>query len=266
MRNGMCEEFSYFWFFRSSLPVPSSALKSRSGTMTKWFALGFLFAGSVAVNAQGIIVQDYSDSAARLARPNPFGGGLVKLPLFQIVAQPPVAQAQQKAVPVPPPPGNQPPQPPPRRHLRSTVVPAGPPKLDQYGDSLPPGAVARYGTTRLRHGPEPLGLGFSPDGEMLGSISPSEDGIRLWDPKTGKELFRLNSPATFAAFARDGSIVVVDETRCKVWMPVANTIRDLPEKTLPENVQVIAVHPDGRTFAAGIQNKILQIDLLTGKF
>ncbi len=152
---------------------------------------------------------------------------------------------------------------------RSTSVPQsfpiGPLKLDPYGDPLPPKAVARYGTIRLRHGTQVLGLGFSPDGKFLGSISNTEDGIRLWDPVTGKELYRLNAPAWSAAFARDGSILVMDENRCRVWIPAANHIRDLPEKTLPENLQVIAVHPDCRSFAAGVQRKILLIDLQTGK-
>jgi WD40 repeat protein len=141
----------------------------------------------------------------------------------------------------------------------------GPVKLDQHGDPLPPGAISRYGSIRLRHGPQPRGLGFSPDGKMLGSIAATEDGIRLWDPLTGKELYRLHSPATHAAFARDGSMLVVDENRCHVWIPAANSFRSLPEKTLSESVQVVAMHPDCRSFVVGMNQKIMQIDILTGK-
>src|SRR5262249_2478204 len=66
-------------------------------------------------------------------------------------------------------------------------------------------------------------------------------------------------------FARDGSMLIVDEDRCKHWVPAANVVRDLPEKSLPENVTVVAVHPDCRSFAAGTQQKVVLIDIRTGK-
>jgi WD40 repeat protein len=192
---------------------------------------------------------------------NPLGGGGI----VQIAAQQPGRPA---VVPPVPPPGL-PPQsevrPAIRRPGRSILVEAGPPKLDRLGDPLPPGAIARFGSVRLRHGQEPLGLGFSYDGKMLGSIAATADAIRLWDVATGKELHRLEMTATLAAFARDGSILVVDENRVKVWIPAGNTVRDLPEKTLDENPQAVAVHPDGRSFVVGLSQKLLQIDIQTGK-
>jgi WD40 repeat protein len=235
--------------------------------MTRWLALGLVLICGVVVQAQtaGVIEEIVGlERSLRPLRPNPLGGGLVPMAMVQVVAQP---------APLPPPGGGPPPNANAiihlpsanRRPVRSRIVPIGPVKLDQYGDPLPPGALTRYGSTRLRHGPEPLGLGFSHDGKMLGSISQTEDGIRLWDPATGKELYRFNSPAMLAAFARDGSLLVVDENRCRVWIPAANHIRDLPEKILPENLQVIAVHPDCRSFVAGTPQKILQINLQTGK-
>src|SRR5262249_35080963 len=151
----------------------------------------------------------------------PFGGGIV-VPVAQKWVP---LRIDDKDVPVRPS-GSQP--------GRPTLAASGKPKLDQHGDPLPPGAVARYGTVRLRHGPEPFGLGFSHDGKILGSISTTNDGVRLWDPVSGKEIARLNNPATFAAMARDGSVLVVDDSRCKHWIPSANLVRDLPEKTLPE--------------------------------
>lgn len=234
--------------------------------MTRWFALGLLLVGGLSLEAQSRVELFQTEGRSVPSRPNSFGGGMVQAPLFQIAAQPPPAVAVPLKAPgqQPVPPGNQLPQPQ-RRTLRSAMIPVGPVKLDLSGDPLPAGALARYGSTRLRHGPEPMGLGFSPDGKMLGSIAPTEDGIRLWDPNTGKELYRLNSPANHAAFGRDGSIVVVEDTRCKVWIPAANSLRDLPEKTLAESVQALAVHPDCRSFAVGFQHKIVLIDLQTGK-
>src|SRR5262249_30311644 len=106
---------------------------------------------------------------------------------------------------------------------------------------------------------------FSPDGKILGSVSPTDDGVRLWDPVTGKEIARFSSPVEFAAFARDGSVLTVFDGRCRHWVPAGNTVRELPEKTLPQNTRCVAVNPDLRSFAAGAPKKVALIELQTGK-
>jgi WD40 repeat protein len=62
---------------------------------------------------------------------------------------------------------------------------AGPPprRTDLYGDPLPPGAVARLGTMRLRHAH--ADITFSRDGKQL--ISCGWDGVvRFWDTASGR--------------------------------------------------------------------------------
>jgi WD40 repeat protein len=66
-------------------------------------------------------------------------------------------------------------------------------KTDPYGDPLPPGAVARMGTVRLRH-PD-AAIAFSPDGKTLVSAGSSGD-VRFWETATGKELRRVRLQRT----------------------------------------------------------------------
>src|SRR5262249_33527985 len=61
-----------------------------------------------------------------------------------------------------------------------------PAAVDHLGDPLPEGALARMGTTRLRHRPlRTLTTATPADGKLLASCG---DEIRLWDAATGKLL------------------------------------------------------------------------------
>src|SRR5262249_50674313 len=74
----------------------------------------------------------------------------------------------------------------------ASARPGPQPRLDRYGDPLPPGAVARLGTERLRHGGWPLALTFSRDSKTLLSGSGGHT-VRLWDVATGKLMDTLRS-------------------------------------------------------------------------
>jgi RNA polymerase sigma factor (sigma-70 family) len=61
------------------------------------------------------------------------------------------------------------------------------PRRDRYGDPLPPGALTRLGTIRLRHGGHVKSVAFTPDGKSV--VSGGFDGWAvLWDVRTGKRL------------------------------------------------------------------------------
>src|SRR5262245_23408573 len=60
---------------------------------------------------------------------------------------------------------------------------------DQYGDPLPPGALARLGSVRLRHGGAVQFITFLPGGKLL--TAGQEGTARLWDVATGKETHRF---------------------------------------------------------------------------
>src|SRR5262249_61542610 len=63
--------------------------------------------------------------------------------------------------------------------------------VDRQGDPLPPGALARLGTLRLRHGGQVYAVAYSPDGKILASGA-RDKVIRLWDTTTRKELRQLH--------------------------------------------------------------------------
>jgi WD40 repeat protein len=104
----------------------------------------------------------------------------------------------------------------PRTGKETAILPANDKELavDARGDPLPPGALTRCGTNRLRHGGLLWCAAVSPDGKTVASagddfyLSDETDPvIRLWDAGTGKELRqcrgRLFSPV-WVRFSPDG--------------------------------------------------------------
>src|SRR5438309_1703663 len=61
-------------------------------------------------------------------------------------------------------------------------------RADLYGDPLPEGAVSRIGTVRFCHGNSICAVAHSPDGRTIAAGDDSGT-IRMWDAKTGKELW-----------------------------------------------------------------------------
>src|SRR5260370_15730639 len=75
---------------------------------------------------------------------------------------------------------------------------AAEPRVDLFGDPLPPGALARFGTARLHHASRIDALAFSPDGKALAAGSYGGQ-VRLWDTRTGKLIREWKAPETYVA-------------------------------------------------------------------
>lgn len=108
--------------------------------------------------------------------------------------------------------------------------PTDPPRVDRYGDPLPPFAVARLGTIAASsESPSPGDRGhtagvydvvFSPQGDLLASRSVDQT-VRVWKVATSEEFLRVpgNRPV---AFSRDGKYLVAggsepDDPPLYVW-------------------------------------------------
>jgi WD40 repeat protein len=102
---------------------------------------------------------------------------------------------------------------------------AAQPRVDGLGDPLPPSAVARLGTTRLRH----VGLGgaaFSPDGKTLVTTAYSDTPLRIWDAATGKPLLAPAVPPRseqrLPVYSPDGNLLATAQGDAIVlWDPAA---------------------------------------------
>ncbi len=133
------------------------------------------------------------------------------------------------------------------------------PLRDLYGDPLPPGAVARIGTMRLRH-PDWISCScMSEDGRIAASASGEENLIYLWDTATGIELRRIKAhrgPISSLALSPDGKTLASGSSKdgtLRLWEAgTGEEVRRLPFKS-----GNITFSPDGEILATGGETVIL---------
>jgi RNA polymerase sigma factor (sigma-70 family) len=132
--------------------------------------------------------------------------------------------------------------------------------VDRQGDSLPPGALARLGTLRLRHGGQVYAVAYSPDGSLLASGA-RDCGIRLWDAATHKELRHLQGHQNgimAIAFSGDGKrlISASEDRTLRLWDVATGETLALFEGHQAA-VTAVVMTPDGKTIiSAGLDKTI----------
>lgn len=159
--------------------------------------------------------------------------------------------------------------------------PAGP-----GDDPLPPGALARLGTTRLRHADWITALAYSPDGTVLAAASGSPgsdsegfrhlgwtrsrpaDTLRLWDVRTGRQLRRLDGlkhlPLSLA-FSDGGKLLWARaQEGVQAWDPA--TGREVADTDRVEfTAGGAAPSPDGAVLARCLPEAVALLNLADGK-
>jgi WD40 repeat protein len=95
-------------------------------------------------------------------------------------------------------------------------------KTDQSGDPLPPGAIARMGTMRWRHGDPVSYVAYTSDGKAVLTVS-RDKTIRLWDRATGKEIRRFETKSAYfphMCLAISGHFCLSDTVTCRLQVGV----------------------------------------------
>jgi WD40 repeat protein/beta-lactamase regulating signal transducer with metallopeptidase domain len=124
-------------------------------------------------------------------------------------------------------------------------------QADPQGDPLPAGALARLGTTRLRHGGDVTFVAFAAGKRLL---TAGQDGtLRLWDLEKGNEIRRFARPRPVAVKPPKGK----PQVGVEAFLMAAG-------QNNPGSFRV-ALSPDGKTLAASGGNIIQLWEVETGK-
>jgi RNA polymerase sigma factor (sigma-70 family) len=119
-------------------------------------------------------------------------------------------------------------------------------RTDQYGDPLPSGALQRLGTCRFQHGAYIEAIDWSPDGKYLASVGRHDHTLRVWDARSGKEIWseKFGNMARSVVFSADGTRMAASSTdgTARVWS-IPGFERVAKIKTRPSTC--VAISADG---------------------
>jgi WD40 repeat protein len=140
-------------------------------------------------------------------------------------------------------------------------------------EPLPPGAVARLGSLRLRHQGEITGMALSADGKMMASASAEEKLLRLWNTDTGGQIRTIAiegpGPINGLLFSPDGKILAAsyrnDGPNLSLWhTATGKTLHRLSGH--PRGVLAMAFQDAGKTLlSVGADAKLRCWDVEQGE-
>src|SRR5262245_9580608 len=144
------------------------------------------------------------------------------------------------------------------------AAPAEKRPVDQQGDPLPEGAVARLGTIRLRHAGGALTVAFSPDGKTIASGG-GDEFLRLWDARTGKEVQRLEAGVEYVTFSPDGRLLASSGGQTvQLWdRATGKELRRWGGRR--DATGGVAFSPDGKRIAVADNEDVRLCETATGK-
>jgi RNA polymerase sigma factor (sigma-70 family) len=151
------------------------------------------------------------------------------------------------------------------------------PRADANGDALPPGALARLGTLRWRHGSRVNTVGFAAGGKEVVTAGP--DGVvRVWDAANGQELRRAGAtpdagvaegffqrPTSFSA---DGSRAATTGENGTLIVWDLGTGKEVRRFKVEPKTDLFAatLTPDGKgLLISALGEKVVLWDVATGK-
>src|SRR5579871_1304298 len=143
-------------------------------------------------------------------------------------------------------------------------------RTDQYGDPLPPGALARLGTVRLRPGNSVRFLACLPDRKNFLSVAEEEETmlVSVWRLTTGELLRRFTAPMRILQavdLASDGKTLVtsgydrVDGAYHVLFWSIVSGRRTAELKETNGRVLALAFTPDGKALATAGEDQIVRL-------
>jgi WD40 repeat protein len=153
-------------------------------------------------------------------------------------------------------------------------------RTDFLGDPLPSGALARFGTVRLRHQATIATAVYSPDGKWLASAGNGQAVVHLWDAVTGKEIWHIDRGESAGALGEGVELLVYSPCGTKlaaysrrsgcndlVVLDVASGKQLVAFRCSEETIEALAFADGGKTIVFVYEKgAVTWIDAASGKF
>ncbi len=143
-------------------------------------------------------------------------------------------------------------------------------RADRHGDPLPPLALARLGTVRMRHSAFTACAAFTPDGKTA-IVGDADGNVVLWDVETGREVRRIAGRGGVVhalAVSADGKTLATGGWGKLFFWDLENLAAGAPTRAIAvanDSVMQIAFAPDGKSVALRYQGKVIDLwDVDTG--